>query len=392
MTLNYAELVARARAQIREVTTEEVAARLDAPPVILDVREPGEVRFGTIPGAVFLPLGSLEAGVAAALPDREAEIVVICAAGNRSALAALMMQQMGYRAVASMAGGLGVWRRQGHPMVVPGGLVDHGFARYERHLVLPGVGEAGQARLAQSRVLVLGAGGLGSPVALYLAAAGVGTLGVVDADTVELGNLQRQVVHDTPRLGERKVDSAAEAIGNLNPDVEVVRYPVRLIAGNARDILDGYDVVVDGTDNFPTRYLVNDAALHLRVPVVHGSVLRWEGQVTVFDPYRGPCYRCLFPQPPPPEFAPDCAEAGVLGALPGVIGSIQATEALKLLLGVGESLTGRLLVYDALGCEFTTLSFDRDPTCPACADEENPPALVDYDDACKYAGAERRWG
>ena len=388
MSLSYGELVARAKAQIREVSTADLAARLGDLPVILDVREPDEVRRGTLPGAVLLPLGQVDSAVSGAVPDKNTEVVVICSAGDRSALGALAMQRMGYADVASMAGGFGLWRMQGHPWEVP--VVDDRRIRYARHLVLPGVGEAGQRRLGDARVAVLGAGGLGSPVALYLAAAGVGTIGIVDDDTVDLSNLQRQILHDTPSIGFAKVDSAAKTLARLNPDVEVIGHPTRLVAANALEILDGYDVVVDGTDNFPTRYLVNDASLHLRVPVIHGSIFRWEGQVTVFDPYRGPCYRCLFPEPPPPEFAPNCAEAGVLGVLPGVIGSIQATEALKLVLGVGESLAGRLLTYDALAEELTTLRIDRDSSCPACADEKHPPVLVDYDDACRYAGAVAR--
>ncbi len=389
MALSYAEMVARAKEQIREVTIAEVAADLDRL-VVLDVREPDEVRRGTIPGAILLPLGMVERAVADVIPDRDSEIVVICAAGNRSALAALAMQQAGYTRVASMAGGFGLWRMQGHPAEIPDLPLDDRSIRYARHLVLPGVGTEGQERLAAARVLVLGAGGLGSPAALYLAAAGVGTLGIVDDDAVDLSNLQRQVLHDTTRIGVSKVVSATATIGRLNPDVAVVPVAARLSAANALEVMAGYDVVVDGTDNFPTRYLVNDASLHLRVPVVHGSVFRWEGQATVFDPYRGPCYRCLFPEPPPPEMAPNCAEAGVLGVLPGVIGTIQATEALKAVLGVGTSLAGRLLTYDALAQEFTELALRRDPSCPACADEAAPPVLVDYDDACRYAGATRR--
>ena len=273
---------------------------------------------------------------------------------------------------------------------MPPGLDGTRRARYSRHLLLPEVGAGGQERLLASRVLLVGAGGLGSPVALYLAAAGVGVLGIVDPDVVEESNLQRQVLHDGEHLGRLKVDSAAEAIGRLNPDVTVVRYPVRLEAGNALEVMAGYDVVVDGADNFPTRYLMNDAALHLRRPVVHGSVFRFEGQVTVFRPYQGPCYRCLFPEPPPPEVSPSCSEIGVLGVLPGIIGSIQATEALKLLLGVGEPLVGRLLTYDALAQEFLTLQVRRDPSCRACADEGRVPALVDYDDACRPAGLQPR--
>ncbi len=252
------------------------------------------------------------------------------------------------------------------------------------------MGVSGQQRLLASRVLLVGAGGLGSPVALYLAAAGVGTLGIVDPDVVEESNLQRQVLHDREHLGRPKVESAAEAIGRLNPDVTVVPYPVRLGAANALEIMAGYDVVVDGADNFPTRYLMNDAALRLRLPVVHGSVFRFEGQATVFRPYQGPCYRCLFPEPPPPEVSPNCAQVGVLGVLPGIIGSIQAAEALKLLLGIGEPMVGRLLTYDALTQEFLTLRVRRDPACPACADESRVPALVEYDDACHPGGLERR--
>jgi molybdopterin/thiamine biosynthesis adenylyltransferase/rhodanese-related sulfurtransferase len=388
--LTYAQLVAAAKARIREVTTTEVAARLEAGVSILDVREPVEILAGTISGAVLIPLGRLEAEVAAALPDSTTPVVVICAAGNRSALAALTMERLGYQDVASMAGGFNLWRIQGHPWEVPAGVADGHRARYARHLVLPGVGEAGQRRLGEARILVLGAGGLGSPVALYLAAAGVGVIGIVDSDVVDLSNLQRQILHDTTSLGAPKVDSAVETLHRLNPEIEVVPHAVRLEAGNVLEVLSEYELIVDGADNFPTRYLVNDAALHLRMPVVHGSVFRWEGQVTLFDPYVGPCYRCLFPEPPPPEFAPNCAEAGVLGVLPGVIGSIQATEALKWVLGVGKSLRGRLLTFDALGQEFTTLHIERDPACPACADQSRPPALFDYDDSCRYAGAVER--
>ncbi|NQV07787.1 molybdopterin-synthase adenylyltransferase MoeB, partial [bacterium] len=320
------------------------------------------------------------------------EVVLFCSAGNRSALAAEVLQDMGYRNVASLAGGFTAWKAQGRPWDVPGGLDASRRARYARHLVLPEVGEAGQERLLGSRVLVIGAGGLGSPVALYLAAAGVGTLGIVDFDVVDATNLQRQIIHATDRLGMLKTASAAETIGRLNPDVRVLPFPERLSADNVLRIMDGFDVVVDGTDSFPTRYLINDAALHLKVPVVHGSIFRFEGQATVFTPYEGPCYRCLFPEPPPPELAPSCAEAGVLGVLPGIIVSIQAMEALKLVLGIGDSLAGRLLVYDALAEDFRTLSFGRDPDCPACADEARPPVLVEYDPMCRPAGTAARTG
>ena len=388
MPLSYAEMVARARAEITEISVEELAAR-DPRPLLVDVREVGEFASGVLPGSMLVPRGNLEGAIARMAPDPATEVVLYCAVGNRSALAAQALQAMGYGNVASLAGGIALWRRAGHPVSLPD-RTGAGEARYARHHVLREIGEAGQARLLASRVLLIGAGGLGSPVALYLAAAGVGTLGIVDPDVVDITNLQRQVLHDVTALGALKVDSAAAALRRLNDDVEVIRFAEPIEAANALRMMEGYDVVVDGADNFPTRYLVNDASLRLRVPVVHGSIFRWEGQATVFDPYHGPCYRCLFPEPPPPELAPNCAEAGVLGALPGVIGSIQAVEAVKLILGVGESLRGRLLTYDALAGEFGELRLERDPSCPACSDESSPPALVDYDDACRYAGSVAR--
>ena len=389
MPLSYRELVARARAEIREVSVDDLAER-GRPPVVVDVREVGEFVGGVIPEALLVPRGNLEGVISKMAPDPATEIVLYCAVGDRSALAAKALEEMGYQNVSSLAGGIAQWRRLGHPIVMPEGLSTGHKARYARHLVLREIGEAGQQRLLDARVLLIGAGGLGSPVALYLAAAGVGTLGIVDPDVVDLTNLQRQVLHDATKVGALKVDSAGEALRRLNDDVEVIRHAEAIQAGNAIRLMEGYDVVVDGADNFPTRYLLNDASLHLRIPVVHGSIFRWEGQVTVFDPYRGPCYRCLFPEPPPPELAPNCAEAGVLGALPGVIGSIQAVEAVKLILGVGETLAGRLLTYDALAEEFVTLRLERDSSCPACSDEEHPPTLVDYDDACRFAGSAPR--
>jgi molybdopterin/thiamine biosynthesis adenylyltransferase len=326
--------------------------------------------------------------IAGIVPDQSREVILYCAHGNRSAFATKALETIGYTNVASLAGGIDMWRRSGHSVVMPPEVDQSG--RYARHLVLREIGVGGQQRLLGARVLVVGAGGLGSPVLLYLAAAGVGTIGVVDPDVVDVTNLQRQVLHDGTRIGVPKVASAAETLHRLNDDVEVIPFGVSIRAGNALQLLDGYDVVVDGADNFPTRYLLNDASLHLRIPVVHGSIFRWEGQVTVFDPYRGPCYRCLFPEPPPAEFAQNCAEAGVLGALPGVIGSIQAVEVVKAILGVGDSLRGRLVTYDALGQEFTELRIDRDPACPACSDEGLPPALVDYDAACRFAGSVSR--
>lgn len=369
-----------------EMTPAELESRLPGSVRVVDMRLAVELALGAIPGSIWVDPADLEATVQARFPDPGTQIVLYCSAGIRSLPAVRALQARGYRWVASLAGGFDRWKAEGRQREVPAGLDPSRRERYSRQLLLAEVGVAGQERLLASRVLLVGAGGLGSPAALYLAAAGVGTLGIVDPDVVEESNLQRQVLHDREGLGRLKVESAAEAIGRLNPDVTVVPYPVRLGAGNVLDLMSGYDLVVDGADNFPTRYLMNDAALHLRLPLVHGSVFRFEGQVTVFLPYQGPCYRCLFPEPPPPGLSPSCAEAGVLGVLPGIIGSIQAAEALKLLLGIGEPLVGRLLSYDALVQEFLTLRVRRDPACPACADEARVPALVEYDDACRPAG------
>jgi molybdopterin/thiamine biosynthesis adenylyltransferase len=316
------------------------------------------------------------------VPDRQRKIVVYCAGGTRSVLAAQALGRLGYSDVVSMAGGFNKWKDQGRDWVVPRTLDAEQRNRYQRHLLLPEVGEAGQQRLLESKVLLLGAGGLGSPAALYLAAAGVGTIGIVDMDVVDSSNLQRQVLHNLDRIGERKVDSAKKTLTAMNPDVNVVTYDVRLGAANVLEILDSYDVIVDGTDNFPTRYLVNDAALVKKIPVVHGSIFRFEGQATVFYPYEGPCYRCLVPEPPPAEIAPSCAEAGVLGVLPGIIGSIQAVETIKLLLGLGDPLVGRLLAYDALEETFRNFRIRRDPDCPACGENAGEIVIAEYDDLC----------
>jgi molybdopterin/thiamine biosynthesis adenylyltransferase/rhodanese-related sulfurtransferase len=390
MTVDYGAFVNRVRASVTEVTPAELEARPAGSVEIIDVREAEEWEQGAIPGARWVARGVLEGQVALHLPDPGTEIVLYCAGGPRSVLAARALQDMGYRRVASLAGGFDRWKSEGRKWEVPVGLDAGQRVRYSRHLLLPEIGEAGQERLLASRVLLVGAGGLGSPVVLYLAAAGVGTLGIVDFDLVDATNLQRQVVHNLDRVGRLKVDSAAETVRRLNPDVKVLPYPERLSAANALEVLAGYDVIVDGADNFPVRYLMNDASLHLRVPVVHGSIFRFEGQATVFRPYAGPCYRCLFPEPPPPELAPSCAEAGVLGVLPGIIGSIQAVETIKLLLGIGEPLVGRLLTYDSLAQEFRTLQVRRDPSCPACADEGRVPVLVDYDDACRFGESRAR--
>ena len=378
---SYRELLAQTKARITEIQPAEAEARLGEA-VFLDVREPDEHDAGTIPGALHIPRGHLEGWVEARVPDKDAPIVVFCAGGNRSAFAAETLGALGYRDVVSMAGGFGQWKSEGRPWITPATLSPDQRERYHRHLLLPEVGEAGQLRLLESKVLLLGAGGLGSPAALYLAAAGVGTLGIVDMDVVDASNLQRQVLHNLDRVGERKVDSAKKTLTALNPDVTVVTHDVRLGADNVLEILDGYDVVVDGTDNFPTRYLLNDASLLTRVPVVHGSIFRFEGQVTVFRPYEGPCYRCLLPEPPPPELAPSCAEAGVLGVLPGIVGSIQALEAIKLLLGLGDPLVGRLLAYDALEQSFRTFKVRRDPRCAACGEDAAPIVIAEYDQHC----------
>ncbi len=390
MPLSYQELVARAKRVISEIQPVDLEARLGSDVVVIDIREPDEFEQGSIPGAKLIPRGLLESGILAQVPDPSAEIVLYCAAGARSALAAKTLQDMGYERVHSLAGGFGRWKAEGHPWGVPKTLSRDQKIRYSRHTLLPEVGEEGQVRLLESKVLLVGAGGLGSPAALYLAAAGVGTLGIVDFDVVDESNLQRQILHDTHRVGMPKVESARQTLTDLNPDVDVVVHEVRLGADNVVDIMSGYDLVVDGGDNFPTRYLVNDASLHLRIPVVHGAIFRFEGQASVFEPYVGPCYRCLFPQPPPPELAPSCAEAGVLGVLPGIIGSIEAMEAIKMLLGIGEPLVGRLLTYDALTEEFRTLKVRRNPNCPACADETRPPAIVEYDQYCMPAGSVAR--
>jgi molybdopterin/thiamine biosynthesis adenylyltransferase/rhodanese-related sulfurtransferase len=381
----YGDLVRAARARITEITPEELQAR--RPDFLLiDVRETGEHAQGAIAGARLLPRGVLERDIAGVVPDTGRALVLYCSGGARSALAAASLADMGYGKVYSLAGGFDRWKGEGRSWTTGEGLTAEQRERYSRHVLLQGVGEQGQARLLDSSVLLIGAGGLGSPAALYLAAAGVGTIGIVDYDVVDRTNLQRQVLHNLDRVGMAKTESAREAIAALNPDVKVITHNERLGAANALAVMAGYDVVLDGGDNFPTRYLVNDASLHLKVPVVHGSIFRFEGQVSVFDPYDGPCYRCLFPEPPPPELAPSCAEAGVLGVLPGIVGSIQAMEVIKLLLGLGDPLVGRLLIYDALEESFDTVTVGRDPSCPACAEPERPPLLVEYDQACRPAG------
>jgi molybdopterin/thiamine biosynthesis adenylyltransferase/rhodanese-related sulfurtransferase len=382
---SYRDLLNEARGQVDEI---DVAAARTGDAVFVDVRERDEWDQGHLPEAVHIPRGYLESRIERAVPDRAQEVVVYCASGNRSVFAAQTLAQLGYERVASLAGGIAEWQRSGLPIEVSRSLGPSKRTRYSRHLLIPEVGEEGQLKLLDSRILLLGAGGLGSPAALYLAAAGVGKLGIVDADVVDETNLQRQVLHSTGSLGEPKVDSARRRIEELNPDVEVQPYRERLTSDNVDRILDdGWDVVVDGADNFPTRYLLNDASVWHDVPVVHGSIFRFEGQVTVFNPGDGPCYRCLFPQPPPPELAPSCAEGGVLGVLPGVVGSIQGSEALKLVLGIGTPLVGRLLLFDALSATFTEVALSRRPECPVCGDSPTITSYIDYAEFCAGAHA-----
>jgi molybdopterin/thiamine biosynthesis adenylyltransferase/rhodanese-related sulfurtransferase len=379
---SYRELLQHVKAEIDEIGASEAAGRAD-PPLFLDVRERDEWEEGHIPGALHVPRGSLESRIESAVSDREQPIVVYCSGGSRSAFAARTLEELGYTDVRSLAGGFTDWKRNGFPTQLPRTLEPDQRSRYSRHLLIPEVGEEGQLKLLDSRVLLVGAGGLGSPASLYLAAAGVGRLGIVDADVVDASNLQRQIIHSTESLGEPKVESAKAAIEALNPDVEVVPYRERLTSENIDRILaDGWDVIVDGADNFPTRYLVNDASVWHDIPVVHGSIYRFEGQVTVFKPNDGPCYRCLFPTPPPPELAPSCAEGGVLGVLPGIIGSLQANEALKLALDAGEPLVGRLLLFDALEAQFTEVALRRDPDCPVCGAEPTITEYIDYVEFC----------
>jgi molybdopterin/thiamine biosynthesis adenylyltransferase/rhodanese-related sulfurtransferase len=373
----FRQLLEQARAVVSEVSPESVAARLrsDDAPVLLDVREPDETAEGHLPGALLIPRGNLELRIER-MVGREREVVVYCAGGVRSVLAARTLLDLGYARVSSLAGGYGRWSDLGLPRVRPTQLRPDQKSRYRRHLSLPEVGEEGQARLASARVLLLGAGGLGSPAALYLAAAGVGTLGIVDSDVVEVSNLQRQVIHRNADAGRPKTESARDALTALNPEVKVVTFAERLTAANVLSIVRGFEVVLDGGDNFPTRYLLNDACVHEGIPLVHGSVYRFEGQATTLLPGVGPCYRCLYPAPPPPELAPSCAEAGVLGVLPGLIGLVQANEVLKLLLGIGTPLVGRLLTFDALGTRFSELALRRDPACPTC----RPGAVITLSD------------
>lgn len=380
-----AQVVAEARGQIDEIDIHTLKDQIDAgeSPVILDIREREEWEQGHIPGAHFIPRGFLELQVEEVVPDRDTPIVVYCAGGVRSALGALSLRQMGYRRVASLLGGFGAWKNAGYPFKIPRVLNAEQRIRYSRHILLPEVGEEGQLRLLDARVLVIGAGGLGSPAALYLASAGVGTIGIVDHDVVDLSNLHRQILHQNDDIGRPKTESAAETLRRLNPDVEVVQHPVLLDSSNAFEVIEGYDLVLNGSDNFPTRYLINDACVLRGIPLVDASIFQFEGQLTVFDPQRGgPCYRCLFPDPPPPGEVPSCAEAGVLGVLPGILGTLQALEAIKLILGIGDPMIGRLLLFDALETDFRIVRVPRDPSCPVCGEHPTVTELIDYHQFC----------
>ncbi len=378
--MDFQSYLKQVKSEIVETTVDELAKKPAAK--LIDVREGDEWADGFIPGAQWIPRGKLELRIEDAVTERDADVVLYCAGGTRSALAAKALRELGYTHVRSLAGGFGAWKRANLPVDKPYVMTQAQKSRYARHLILSEVGEKGQEKLLKAKVLLIGAGGLGAPSGLYLAAAGVGTMGFVDDDVVDESNLQRQVIHNTKRVGVPKVDSAAQTIADLNPDVKVIAHRARLSSENVLDIIKDYDVIVDGTDNFPTRYLLNDASLMLRKPVVNASIFAFEGQVTVFKPFEGPCYRCLYPEPPPPGMAPSCNEAGVLGVLPGVIGLIQATEAIKLILGIGKPLVGRLLQYDALTMKFREFKLPRDPKCVVCSEPGKKIELIDYEAFC----------
>jgi sulfur-carrier protein adenylyltransferase/sulfurtransferase len=397
MSPSGAEVIRQIKSQVEELDPSEVKAEVTTSngdgPVLVDVRESTEWDAGHIPGAKHVPRGYLESRIEGVIGDRSRHVVLYCASGQRSALAAHTLKDMlGYEHVSSMTGGITLWKDRGYDVEVPKSLTAEQRERYSRHLLVPEIGLEGQTKLLEAKVLLLGAGGLGSPTALYLAAAGVGTLGIVDDDEVDLSNLQRQVIHTTDRIGTPKVDSAEEAILAINPGVNVVKYKTRLDASNIMEIIEGYDVIVDGVDNFPTRYLLNDATVRLDIPVVSASILGFDGQLSVFKPHDGPCYRCLYPVPPPAELAPSCGANGVLGVLPGTMGLLQATEVVKLVTGAGEPLVGRLLLYEALGATFTELKVRRDPDCPICSidpeeiSDDQMGVFPDYEAFCAAAG------
>ena len=393
MSPSGAEFIRQVKAGIREVDPSAVHELLGNGVAIVDVRETEEFATGHLPGAKHVPRGYLESRIEGVVPDRSQRVVLYCASGNRSALAAkTLVDDLGYETVESMTGGITLWKDRGYEVDTPKAMSAEQRDRYSRHILIPEIGESGQRALLEAKVLLLGAGGLGSPTALYLAAAGVGTIGIVDNDVVDLSNLQRQVIHNTHRIGVPKVDSAEETIKALNPDVDVVKYHTRIDSSNIMEIIAGYDVIVDGVDNFPTRYLLNDASVRLQIPVVSASILGFDGQLSVFKPYAGPCYRCLFPVPPPAELAPSCGANGVLGVLPGTMGLLQATEVVKLIVGAGNPAIGRLLLYDALEATMTEVKVRQDPECPICSrppeaiTDEEMGVFPDYEAFCAAAG------
>ena len=393
MSRSSAELLQSVKGEIEEIDPSQVLELLEEGVVIVDVRESDEITAGHLPGAKHVPRGYLESRIEGIVPDRASTVILYCASGVRSAYAArTLSRDLGYESVKSMTGGITLWKDRGYDVEVPRVLTAEQRDRYSRHLLVPEVGADGQQKLLDAKVLLLGAGGLGSPTALYLAAAGVGTIGIVDDDEVDLSNLQRQVIHNTERIGMPKVESAEASIKALNPDVRVVKHPVRLDAQNIMEIIEGWDVIVDGVDNFPTRYLLNDATVRLGIPVVSASILGFDGQLSVFKPHEGPCYRCLFREPPPAELAPSCGANGVLGVLPGTMGLLQATEVVKLIVGIGDPAIGRLLLYDALAATLTEVKVRRDPECPICSrdprdiSDEEMGVFPDYEAFCAAAG------
>ncbi len=388
---NFQDLLKNAKQQISEITTEQLATMLQKNPklALVDVREKDEQERGILPNAKLIPRGFLELRIEEALPNRDEEVVLYCAGGTRSALAAQSLKGLGYSKVHSLIGGYTRWAGEKRPTVKQTFLDSQKLERYSRHILMPEVGEAGQVKLLNSKVFLVGAGGLGSPTAYYLAAAGVGTLGIVDDDVVDRSNLQRQILHNEERIGEPKVESAKQTLKALNPDVNVITYRERLSSENILDIIKDYDVIVNGCDNFPTRYLINDACIFLKKPLVDASIFRFEGQITVHKPFEGPCYRCLYPEPPPPEMAPSCQEAGVFGVLPGIIGCTQGIEVLKLLLNVGDPLVGRLLIFDTLKMKIREMKIRKDPACPVCGENPTIKELIDYEGFCSLAGGDR---
>jgi molybdopterin/thiamine biosynthesis adenylyltransferase/rhodanese-related sulfurtransferase len=389
MQRTFKDIMSDARQVVPEVTVDQVKQRLagNGKEVhLIDVREKEEYREGHLPGAVSVPRGFLEMQIEEKVPDRDAEVIAYCQGGTRSLIAGKILKDMGYRNVVSMTGGYGAWKGGGNQWVADRQFSQDQLQRYSRHFLLPEVGEAGQAKLLDAKVLLIGAGGLGSPTAYYLAAAGIGTIGIVDDDTVDRSNLQRQILHNEERVGMPKVESAKLTLQGLNPDVKVIGYQERVNSENIMRLIQDYDIVVDGCDNFPTRYLVNDACVFANKPNVHGSIFQFEGQATVFHPHVGPCYRCLFPEPPPPGAAPSCAEAGVLGVLPGLVGCVQAVETVKLVLGIGNPLVGRLLHFDTLSMEIKQLKLRKDPECPVCGEHPTVTELIDYEEFCGLRG------